>query len=101
MTQEKTRTRPRAGVGPAGGPWDDDPLAPPTPELATVSHGPYAQTLPVGGMTVAEVRRRFRDRLDLDPDCLAIVDGEEVGDDRRIGAGELVTFVRRAGEKGP
>lgn len=95
MTQEQQRA-PRAVVAPGGSPFDDD-----APDgLATVSHGPYAETLPVAGMSVGEVRRRFRDRLDIDPDAVAVVDGHEVADDHAVRDGELVTFVRRAGEKG-
>jgi hypothetical protein len=102
MTQEKKRDTRRALVGTAAGPMGD-PSLDPTEELGglvTVSHGPYAETLPVGGSTVAEVRRRFRDRLDIDPGAVAVVDGREVGEDHRVRAGELCTFVRRAGEKG-
>ena len=97
MTQERRRAT-RTLVAPGGGssPFDDA-----QPEgLATVSHGPYAETLPVAGLSVGEVRRRFRDRLDIDPDAVAVVDGHEVGDDHTVAPNELVTFVRRAGEKG-
>ena len=66
----------------------------------TVSSGPYAEPLPVGGMTVGEVRRRFRDRLDLDPASQAVLDGHDVGDDVIVRPGQALMFTRRAGEKG-
>lgn len=68
--------------------------------LVTVSHGPYAERLPVGEMTVREIRARYQDRLDIDPDSQAVVDGREVGEDVVVRGGEMVMFVRKAGEKG-
>lgn len=97
MTQERRReTRTTVTLG-GDSPFDDagEPNG-----LATVSHGPYAETLPVAGMSVGEVRRRFGDRLDIDPEAVAVVDGREVGDGHSVTDGQLVTFVRRAGEKG-
>ena len=66
----------------------------------TVSHGPYMERLPVGNMTVGEIRTRFSDRLDIDPQSQAIVDGQEVGDNTRVRHGQMLTFVHKAGEKG-
>lgn len=83
--------------GPAG--LDDD-MYNSGPGLVTVACGPYVEPLPVGNMTVAEVRARYRDRFDIDPDSQGILDGEEVSDDTRIGTGQVLAFVRRAGEKG-
>ena len=68
--------------------------------MATVAHGPYAEALPVANMTVAAVRSRFRDRLDIDPAATALIDGRPAGEDDAVQAGQLLTFVRRAGEKG-
>jgi hypothetical protein len=69
-------------------------------EDVTVCHGPYSESLPVGGMSVGEVRARFRDRLDIDPAAQPVVDGREVNDKTIVRAGQLLTFVRKAGEKG-
>jgi hypothetical protein len=66
----------------------------------TVSSGPYAEQLPVGGMSVGEIRRRFRDRFDLDPQSQAVLDGNDVGDHTVVRPGQALMFVRRAGEKG-
>ena len=43
-----------------------------------VTSGPYAEDLPVGEMTVGEIRERFRDRFNIDPRSQAILDGNEV-----------------------
>ena len=74
--------------------------AAPAPATAMVSHGPYAEALPVGGMTVHEIRRRFGDRLDIDPESIPIIDGEQATEDTVVGEGQSLIFTRRAGEKG-
>ena len=66
----------------------------------TVSSGPYAESLPVGNMSVGEIRRRFRDRFDLDPNSQAVLDGNDVSDDTVVRPGQALMFTRRAGEKG-
>ncbi len=66
----------------------------------SVSSGPYAESLPVGNMSVGEIRRRFRDRFDLDPNSQAVLDGHDVGDEVVVRPGQALMFVRRAGEKG-
>lgn len=79
---------------------DDFFRADAAPATAMVSHGPYAEALPVGGMTVREVRRRFGDRLDIDPESIPIIDGEQAAEDTVVGEGQSLIFTRRAGEKG-
>jgi hypothetical protein len=96
---EQTRLRREAhGFGPGGlgGPCADDDA----PALVTISHGPYTEQLPVGNITVGEVRRRYRDRFDIDPRSTALVDGSEAGDDTALRPGQMLMFSRRAGEKG-
>jgi hypothetical protein len=51
-------------------------------------------------MPVGEIRRRFRDRFDLDPNSQAVLDGNDVGDDVVVRPGQALMFARRAGEKG-
>ena len=96
------RTRPDRevfGPGPSGlGDIFSSPAA--AGGAVTVTHGPYCEDLPVGGMTVAQVRTRFSDRFDIDPSSQAIVDGHEVGDDTLVRSGQVLMFARRAGEKG-
>ena len=98
MQELTQRRRERLGDdGPAG--LDDD-MYNVDPGLVTVACGPYVEPLPVGNMTVSEVRARYRDRFDIDPESQAILNGQEVGDDTRIDAGQTLAFIRRAGEKG-
>ena len=100
---EKQRVRARAEVlAPVGGGFDDG-----TPDASdalggtvAVTHGPYAENLPVGGMTVGEIRRRFHDRLDIHPQAAALVDGAEADENTTVRTGQLLMFVRRSGEKG-
>ena len=93
---ETTRTRPRAprpqtGNGIFGGPGDD---------RVTVTHGIYAEDISVAGMTVAQVRAAYADRFDLDPESQALVQGRPVGDDHRLGAGQVLSFTKKSGQKG-
>ena len=76
----------------------NDPAA--EPGLCTVTSGHYGEQLPVAGMRVRDIRARFRDRFDIDPQAQAIVDGTEVGDDYVIRTGQALMFSRKAGEKG-
>ncbi len=93
---ETIRTRREShGTGPRG--LDDSPA---TPGLVTVNHGLHTEQLPVSGMTVGEIRARYRDRFDIDPQSHAVVDGVEVGNDTVVRPGQMLMFMRRAGEKG-
>lgn len=67
---------------------------------ATVIHGTYAETLPVAEMSIAQVRRRFADLLDIHPESTAILDGQPADENDTVQAGQSLMFVRRAGEKG-
>lgn len=93
---EATR-RPREVLGGPGGFADAQTVQ---NCAVTICHGPYTEELPVGGMTVAEIRTRYADRFDIDPLSQAIVDGQEVRDGTVIRAGQMLMFMRRAGEKG-
>lgn len=76
------------GADPAGG------------NLALVAHGPYAEALPVAGMSTAQVRRRFENLLDIHPQASAVLDGVPVDEHTLVQAGQILMFVRRAGEMG-
>ena len=96
--QERQRQR----IGPAGVPtgssFFDDSAA--GAGMATVTHGPYMEQLPVAEMTVSQVRSRFRDRLDIHPESMAMLDGSPVDDATTVRAGQTLMFIRQAGEKG-
>jgi hypothetical protein len=97
MSQEQNKNKPdqdkpgnQFGSGSGGG----------GDQNALVSHGPYAENLPVGGMTVSAIRKKYADRFDIDPKAEPVVDGSPVDDDTIIQAGQTLMFIRRAGEKG-
>lgn len=94
------RERQRIGpVGPSrGGGFFEDPFA--GSGVVTVSHGPFAEDLPVAGMTISQVRNGFSDRLDIHPQAMALIDGNPVDDTTTLRAGQTLMFVRQAGEKG-
>ena len=90
-TQTSTR-RPR--------PQPTPPATPTATSSVTVASGPYAEQLPVVGMTVGGIRERYGDRFDISPDSLAYVDGHEVGNETSVTPDQVLIFQRRAGEKG-
>ena len=99
---ERQRTGHREGTGPPPGTpsFAGNAGGEASGGTAMVSHGPYMERLPVDRMTVGEIRARFCDRLDIDPASQAVIDGQEVDENTVVEVGQLLTFVRRAGEKG-
>jgi len=99
MSEQQQEVRPRerhGGVGEGGGgDFDAQPLG-----NVTVAHGVYRMDVPIREMSVAELRQRMADQLDIHPDSVAMLDGRHVGDETTVRAGQRLTFVRRAGEKG-
>jgi hypothetical protein len=98
MLERKQNQLERMGPGPSGlgiGTADGEEAG-----MAMVSHGPYAESLPVSGMTVGEIRRRFADRLDIDPQGLAFLDGSQADENTVVQTGQVLIFMNRAGEKG-
>ena len=95
------RTRPtsenRAGSSGLGSIFDSEDQDHP---LVTVSSGFHHERLPVGNTTVRAIRARFHDRFDIDPNSRAIIDGNEVGDDTVVRAGQALMFTNPVGEKG-
>jgi len=68
----------------------------------TVINGVNQQTLEVAGRTVGEVRRMYRDTLNIDPDAKALVNGDEPedGEDHRLGSEDELEFVQESGTNG-
>ena len=99
--QEQREIRPRerhGGIGPDGA-GAGDLVAPPLGNV-TIAHGVFRMEVPITEMSVAELRQRMVDQLDIHPDAVAMLDGHHVDDDTTVRAGQRLTFVRRAGEKG-
>jgi len=99
MEKQKTRARVTA-TGPGNDIFGELGAEPAEAGLATVIHGTYAEALPVAEMSIAQVRRRFGDLLDIHPEATAVLNGVPVDDDATVEAGQNLMFVRRAGEKG-
>lgn len=98
MQEKKRQQIATTSGGPAGGLFDPGENLP--GGLVEVTHGAYTERLPAAEMTVAQVRARFADRLDIHPEATALIDGESVGDDTLLHSGQVVMFVRPSGEKG-
>ncbi len=94
--RQQQRSQQQAPRDPASDPFAEAA----TQSLATITHGPYLEQVPIAGLTLGQVRRRFRDRFNLPEDGLAMVDGNQVEEDTLILAGQLVTFMHRANAKG-
>jgi hypothetical protein len=97
---ERNIIRPQSHAPSGGWPFDDadsDGAGGPV----TVFHGVYTEQLPVGELSVREVRERFSDRLGgIDPNAVAVVDGEEVDENTILREGQRLSFTRPSGEKG-
>ncbi len=65
-----------------------------------VIHGVHSHTMPLAGMSVDQVRAELSDRMHIDPEAVAVVNGEPVNEDFVLGEGQVLTFVKAAGEKG-
>ena len=99
MERQRTRTLVTDGT-PSNDVFEDLGALPAGGGVATVIHGTYAEPLPVAQMTIAQVRRRFGDLLDIHPEANAVLDGAPASDETTIAAGQTLMFLRRAGEKG-
>lgn len=65
-----------------------------------VVHGVYAHSLPLVGMTIGQARGELAERMNIDPAAIAVVDGTPVTEDTILTEGQVLTFVKHAGEKG-
>ena len=65
-----------------------------------VIHGVYSHSMPLVGMSVDRVRGDLSDRMHIDPQAVAVVNGEPVPEDFVLAEGQVLTFVKPAGEKG-
>ena len=65
-----------------------------------VIHGVYAHSLPLAGMAVRAARTELEERMNIDPDAVAVVDGVEVDENYVLRENQVLNFVKPAGEKG-
>jgi hypothetical protein len=74
--------------------------APPSAgDLVEVTDGLHVRHVPPG-QTVGDVRSDLAVALNLDPESQAVLDGEPVADDVVLEAGQSLSFLGPAGEKG-
>jgi hypothetical protein len=99
MPKEKVRPA-RLATGPA--PFSDDfaSTAATRSSRVDVIHGVYAHSLPLAGMTVRQARGELDDRMNIDPESVAVLDGLEVADEVILKEGQVLNFITPAGEKG-
>ncbi len=100
-TKTENERQEKVAVGPA--PFSDEfGTANKTSGRVQVIHGVYAHTLPLAGKTVSEARFELEERMNIDPESLAVIDGVEVNDEElvTIHENQVLNFVTPAGEKG-
>ena len=96
---EQTRSSREQTIGPGGlGSIFDEPEV--LPGQITVTSGPYAEALPLAGLTVGHIRQRYQTHLDIAAGAQAVVNGRDVGEDIVLQQGQVLAFMHRAGEKG-
>ena len=52
------------------------------------------------GMTVGDIRRKYRDQLNIPQGARAILDGRQADDSSTVRDGQELEFVKETGEKG-
>ena len=94
LQQEKVT----AGTGPSG---DDFAAGTATRSgRVDVIHGVYAHSLPLAGLSVRQARAELEERMNIDPEAVAVIDGVEAGEDVLLREGQVLNFLTPAGEKG-
>ena len=76
------------------------PVVAPLAETVQVIWGPIAESMAVGGMSVADVRGLLQGPYNIPPQAAALVNGEPVGAAHQLAAGDVLEFARASGEKG-
>jgi hypothetical protein len=94
--EESLRETPRRG---ARGNGSEEELES-DPTGVQVIWGAMAQQMELVGMTVGDAQGLLQQAFNLAPDATALVDGQLVTRDQRLSSGQVLEFVRPAGEKG-
>ena len=100
MSKERARSR-EVSTGPDAF-SDGFESSPAVDTSVEVIHGVHSHTLPLVGMTVSQAREELSERMHIDPEALAVVDGEEVSQeaDFVLAGRQTLNFVKPAGERG-
>jgi hypothetical protein len=70
------------------------------PTGVQVIWGAMAQQMELGGMTVGDAHALLQPAFNLAPEVAVLVDGRLATGDHRLASGQVLEFVRHAGEKG-
>jgi len=99
MKTEKVRQE-KVIAGPA--PYGDDFAAATAQRSGRVDviHGVYVHSLPLAGMTVRQARSELEERMNIDPEAVAVIDGVEAREDVVLRENQVLNFITPAGEKG-
>lgn len=71
-----------------------------TQETVRVIYGVHSLEVNIAGRSVGEVRAALKQALNIGPQAVAVVDGREILESHILQGGEILEFVRLAGEKG-
>jgi hypothetical protein len=71
-----------------------------TQETVRVIYGVHSLDVNIAGRSIGEVRAALRQALNIGPQAVAVVDGREVLESYILQVGQILEFVRLAGEKG-
>jgi hypothetical protein len=71
-----------------------------TQETVRVIYGVHSLDVNIAGRSVGEIRAALRQALNISPQAVAVVDGRERLESYILQVGEILEFVRLAGEKG-
>lgn len=71
-----------------------------TQEAVRVIYGVHSIEANIAGRSVGEIRTALKQALNIGPQAVAVVDGREILESYMLQAGQVLEFVRLAGEKG-
>lgn len=71
-----------------------------TQEMVRVIYGVHSLEANIAGRSVGEIRTVLKQALNIGPQAVAVVDGREILESYILQAGQILEFVRLAGEKG-
>lgn len=65
-----------------------------------VMNGLHVRPVPRAGQTVGQIRDELEEQMNIDPESMATIDGEAADVDTVLREGQVLLFVKHAGEKG-
>jgi len=99
MIRERFQTQPVA-MGPESLAGEVDTATAVRDRSVGVIHGVHTHSLPLAGMTIGQARAELEERMNIDPEANPIVDGNDVDENYVLREGQVLNFLKAAGEKG-